>query len=64
MHMTDEQWNIDARESVAHAREYLSNGLAAISRPDPDYKVAMRWFAMAEHAVSEAKRLTNKGWFV
>lgn len=60
----DNVWLKDAKESVAHAREYLSNGLAAISRLDPDYKAAMRWFAMAEGAASEAKRLTNKAWFL
>ena len=57
-------WLDGARKAVASARECLGNGLAAISRPDPDYRAAMPWFAMAEHAASEAKRLTNKGWFV
>lgn len=57
-------WLDDARKAVASSREYLGNGLAAISRPDPDYKAAMQWFAKAEHAASEARRLTNKAWFV
>lgn len=57
-------WLDGAREAVASAREYLGNGLAAISRPDPDYRAAMAWFSRAEHAASEARRLTNKAWYV
>lgn len=53
-----------ARKAVAIARECLGNGLAAISRPNPDYQGALEWFAKAEHAASEARRLTSRAWYM
>lgn len=51
----------DVRKAVASARECLGNGLAAISRPDPDYRAACKWFFKAEVKAAMARKAVEKG---
>lgn len=52
----------EAMRAVASARECLGNGLAAISRPDPDYRAACKWFFKAEVEAARAREAVEKGW--
>lgn len=52
----------EAMRAVASARECLGNGLAAISRPDPDHRAACKWFFKAEVEAARAREAVEKGW--
>lgn len=40
MHMTDEQWNIQAREEIQKMRSRLAEALEALSKPECDFDAA------------------------
>ena len=40
MHMTEEQWNIDARREIQEVRSHLAEALEALSKPECDFDAA------------------------
>lgn len=46
MHMTEEQWNMRAREEIQELRGHLADALEAISKPGCDFDAAL--LAMSE----------------
>ena len=64
MHMTEERWNIQAREEIQKLRGHLANALEAISKPECDFDVALlamskAWFDgdMCMDLIYEGRRL-------
>ena len=40
MHMTEEQWNVDARREIKEMRSRLADALEALSKPECDFDAA------------------------
>lgn len=61
MHMTEEQWNADARREINEMRSRLADALEALSKPECDFDAAVLAMSKARFDCDRVMGLIETG---